>query len=442
MEFNIHESLKGVGNFISEQIKKNPMADRMLADCVLTMGPSTDSRYQVPLDALYNPAFVGDSAHIGLNKASEEIKAMAKANENSVGMRFVYNRDSKKYDAVWSKAFVGDAQDLVTAQTLTPWSVNWFRNVFKQPLAWSKARKFVTIEQGTDPWAEAMSMPLAQFSGFAALNNAGSVSNTKTQDVEVQTGMMSRVIINMDVTYKITVEELKRLETSGAPWAGQMISLKQEYATWVLEMLTDVLIYWGNSATETTGIFTVNGATAWSGIGSSLSVISAGASTSKGSDMYALFAKAMTDYLTTNLNKLNRISVGMSPLAYNIFTSQAYSSVYNPNSAMKIFNDNFMAGEGEGGSRPVIDIFPDPLLSASTVFNELATDYMVIAAPSIGTGPGDEQQPLVVFGAPLMDFVYPVVPGQFTTQYRELRRVAGIFAPYTPAIKVYTGFGV
>lgn len=442
MELNVHDSLKGVGNFIAKQVAGNPMADRALADCTLTLGPASDSRYQVPLEALANPVFVGDSKHIGVNRATEEIKAMAKTDQNSVGMRFVYNRDSKKYDVLWNKAYVGDAVDLVGAQTLTPWSVNWFRNVFKQPLAWSKARKFISIEQGTDPWAEAMSMPLAQFSGFAALNNAGSVSNSKTQDVEVQTGMMSRVIINMDVTYKITVEELKRLETSGAPWAGQMISLKQEYATWVLEMLTDVLIYWGNAATGTTGLFTVNGATAWSGIGDSMSVINAGASTTKGSDMYVAFARALTNYLTANMNKVSRVMVGMSPLAYNLFTSQAYSANYNPNSAMKIFNDNFMAGEKSDGSRPTIEIFPDPLLSASTVFNALATDYLVITAPTIGTGPAEEQQPLVTFGAPLMDFVYPVVPGQFTTQYRELRRVAGIFAPYTPAIKVYSGFGV
>lgn len=442
MEFNVHDSLKGVGDFIAKQVASNPMADRALADCVLTLGPSNDSRYQVPLEALHSPVYVGDSKHIGRNIASEEIKAMAKTDKNSVGMRFAYNRDSKKYDVQWNKGFVGDAVDLVGSQTITPWSVNWFRNVFKQPLAWSKARKFVSIEQGMDPWAEVMSMPLAQFSGFAALNNAGSVSNSKTQDVEIQTGMMSRVIINMDVTYKITVEELKRLESSGAPWAGQMISLKQEYATWVLEMLTDVLIYFGNAATGTDGLFTVNTPTAWSTIGDSMSVIGAGASTSKGSDMYALFATALRNYLTTNLNKFSRLSVGMSPKAYNIFTSQAYSSQYNPNSAMKIFMENFGAGEGSEGGTPTIDIFPDPLLSASTIFNALATDYLVITAPTIGGGPAEEQQSLVTFGAPLMDFVYPVVPGQFSTQYRELRRVAGIFAPYTPAIQVYTGFGV
>ena len=287
-----------------------------------------------------------------------------------------------------------------------------------------------------------MSLPLAQFSGFAAVNNAGSVSNSKTQDVEIQTGMMSRTIINMEVTYKITVEELNRLSTSSAPWAGQMISQKQAYANWVMEMLTDVLIYWGNSATGTDGLFTVKAPTAWSGVGSSLTTINAGSSTSKGSDMYALFASAISDYLTTNLNKFTEVDIGMSPLAYNILSKQAYSSVYNPKSPLAIFMENFDAGETKDGTKPTFNIFPDALLSANTIFNSLSTDYLVITSPSIGAGPNDEQQPIIALGAPLMDFVYPVVPGQYNTQYKQLRRTAGVFAPYTPAIQVYTGFGV
>jgi hypothetical protein len=207
-------------------------------------------------------------------------------------------------------------------------------------------------------------------------------------------------------------------------------------------MLTDVLIYWGNSATGTDGLFTVVAPTAWSGYGSSMTVIHAGSSASKGSDMYAAFASAMSDFLTTNLNKFDTVKVGMSPLAYNIMCKEAYSSVYNPKSPLAIFFKNFEAGEKKDGATPTFEIFPDALLSASTVFNSLATDYMVITAPSIGGGPSDEKQPIVTLGAPLMDFVYPVVPGQYNTQYKQLRRTAGVFAPYTNAIKVFTGFGV
>ena len=442
MQINAHKSLQKVVGFVQKQVANNPMASRALSDCTLTIGPANDSNYQIPIDAMFAPSFVGDSRHIGKNICSAEIEALAKVSPKAASMRFVYDHETKKYDVKWDKNMVTDSVDLIAAQTITPWSVNWFRNVFKQPLAWSKARKFVTIENGTDPWAEVMSMPLAQFSGFAALNNAGSLGNSKTQDVEIQTGMMTRTIINMDVTYKITIEELKRLETSGAPWAGQMLSQKQEYANWVLEMLTDVLIYFGNAATGTDGLFTVNSPTSWASIGDSLSVVAAGASASKGSDMYALFAKALNSFLTTNMNKFPKIMVGMSPLAYNIFTSAAYSSVYSPISPMKTFMDNYQAGQDKDGRMPEIEIFADPLLAASTIFNALATDYLVITAPEIGTGPDDQPQPLVTFGAPLMEFVYPVVPGQYTTQYKMLRRAAGIFAPYTPAIQVYTGFGV
>ena len=450
MELNVAPQFKGAVDKVIGWLATRPAAAAALADCVLNVGPATDSRYGVDMGAIASPSYVGDSARLGTDHFSDEVKTLAKQNGHAVSMKFAYNPRTKKYDVYGSKnpayvadgSYVGDGVDLIAAQTITPWSVNWHRNVFKQPLAWSQAKKFVEIEQGTDPWAEVMSMPLAQFSGFAALNTAGSVSNSKTQDVEIQTGMMSRVIINMDVTYKITVEELNRLQTSSAPWAGQMISQKQAYANWVMEMLTDVLIYWGNSATGTDGLFTVASPTAWSTYGSSMSVIHAGSSASKGSDMYAAFAAAVADFLTLNLNKFDKVDIGMSPLAYNIMSKEAYSAVYEPKSPLAIFFKNFEAGESKGGSTPTFEIFPDALLSASTVFNSLATDYLVITSPSIGGGPNDERQPIVTLGAPLMDFVYPVVPGQYNTQYKQLRRTAGIFAPYTNAIKVYTGFGV
>ena len=442
MELNVSPQFQGAVGKVMSWLNGMPAAAKALKDCVLTVGPATDGRYGIDAAALGNPCFVGDSARIGEDLTTAEHKAMAEQDARSVGMKWEYNAATGKYDIKSYKPYAADAVDLIGAQTITPWSVNWFRNVFKQPLAWSRAKNFVQIEQGSDPWAEVMSLPLAQFSGFAAVNNAGSVSNSKTQDVEIQTGMMSRTIINMEVTYKITVEELNRLSTSSAPWAGQMISQKQAYANWVMEMLTDVLIYWGNSATGTDGLFTVKAPTAWSGVGSSLTTINAGSSTSKGSDMYALFASAISDYLTTNLNKFTEVDIGMSPLAYNILSKQAYSSVYNPKSPLAIFMENFDAGETKDGTKPTFNIFPDALLSANTIFNSLSTDYLVITSPSIGAGPNDEQQPIIALGAPLMDFVYPVVPGQYNTQYKQLRRTAGVFAPYTPAIQVYTGFGV
>ena len=65
----------------------------------------------------------------------------------------------------------------------------------------------------------------------------------------------------------------------------------------------------------------------------------------------------------------------------------------------------------------------------------------MITAPEIGAGPTDEKQDLLLFGAPLMNYVFPAIPGQYNTQYKTLRRVAGVFAPVPIAAKVYSGFG-
>lgn len=448
MTIDAHKSVGKLGKIANQIIQSNPAAHQALSNCDIRIGPASNDRYQADVGALASPLYVGDTAHWNEMECSPEVSALADQNPNSVSMHWSWNNSEKKYDIGFKKfvgdSMVGDSSPLISAQTLTPWSVNWFRDIFRQPLAWSKARKFVTVENGTDPWAEVMSLAMSQYSGFSALGNAGSPANVKTQDVEVQTGMMTAPIINMDVTYKLAVEELKRIESSRAPWAGQTITQKQEYANWVLEMLTDYIIYYGNAPTGTMGLFTVNTPTAWSSVGDSMSVIATDAGNSKtiGSNMYKSFAKALGAFLTKNLNKVTKVEVGMSPLAYNLFTEYPYSDVYNPNSAMKIFMENFLAGETKSGSTPDIDIFPDPLLQPSTVFNPLPTDYMLMVAPEIGTGPNDKPQPLTLFGAPLMEFVYPVIPGQFMTQYRMLRRVAGMFVPYTPAVQVYTGFGI
>ena len=448
MNIDAHRSVGKLGKIATGLIAQNPAARNALSNCDIRIGPASNDGYQADVGALAQPLYVGDSHHWGTEDCSAEVSALADKDANSVSMRWHWNQAEKKYDIDFKKfvgdSMVGDASPLITAQALTPWSVSWFKEIFRQPLAWSKARKFITIENGTDPWAEVMSLAMAQYSGFAALGNAGSPANTKTQDVELQTGMMTAPIINMDVTYKLAVEELKRLETSKAPWAGQVISQKQEYANWVLEMLTDYVIYYGNAPTGTLGLFTVNTPTAWSTVGSSMTVLAADATATQtiGSNMYRAFAKALVSFLTTNLNKIKKVKVGMSPLAFNLFTAYPYSNVYNPNAAMKIFMENFLAGENREGGTPEIEIFPDPLLQPSTLFNPLATDYMVIVAPEIETGPDEKPQPLTLFGAPLMEFVYPVIPGQFMTQYRMLRRIAGMFVPYTPAVQVYTGFGV
>ena len=447
MQIDAHKDVGRLGKVAQGLLNQNPAAAKALANCDIRLGPAKNERYGLDGDYI-RPLFVGDSEHFGKEIYDSDTSVAADKNPDDVSMQWKWNRQEGKFDITLKKcvtdSVVTDATPLITAQTLTPWSVSWMKNIFKQPLAWSKFRKFVTFETGTDPWAEVMSLAFAQFSGFAALGNAGSPANVKTQDVEVQTGMMTAPIINMDVTYKLAIEELKRVESSKAPWAGSIISQKQEYANWVLEMLTDYVGYYGNAPTGTLGLFTVNTPTAWSTISSSMTVLAADAGNTYtiGANMYKALAKACTNFLTANLNKISKLRIGMSPLAFNLFTSLPYSNAYNPNSAMKIFMENFIAGETIGGITPDIEIFPDPLLSPSTIFNPLATDYMLIVAPEIGTGPSDEVQPLTLFGAPLMEFVYPVIPGQFMTQYRMLRRIAGMFVPYTPCVQVYTGFGV
>ena len=157
--------------------------------------------------------------------------------------------------------------------------------------------------------------------------------------------------------------------------------------------------------------------------------------------MYQALAKAVTDFMNASQNKFDIIRVAMAPAAYNILTSTPYSDVYEAKSPLKIFEENFEAGMTKNGSKPKVEFYADPFLAANTEFNPSLSDKLVITAPSIGAGPNDEQQDLLLLGVPLENFTYPVYPNAYDQQHAVLRRFAGVFAPVGIAVKCYTGFG-
>ena len=82
------------------------------------------------------------------------------------------------------------------------------------------------------------------------------------------------------------------------------------------------------------------------------------------------------------------------------------------------------------------------MLAAKTELNPSALDRLVITAPEVGAGPTDEKQDILLAGIPLENFAYPVYPNSYDQQHAVLRRYAGVFAPVSKAVKVYSGFGV
>ncbi len=452
------------GNALKVMGKYNPEAADSLSRSTLRVSTDLDA-LDINPGCIDSPLFVGDSALIGQTYGrTAALDAAFKANANAMGMQYILNPITHKYDinlsAAKPRGMIGDssggmamdaAGQFINGQLLSPNAINMIQEVFRQPLAWSDASSLVKIQMGDNPWAEAQSMFTAGYSGWGAINTSGSADNTMSQDVEVQSGIMSQAIINMDVTYKLSVQEMERAKASGSnvPYAGQLIAQKQAYANWVLDIMRDALIYYGNTATNNIGLLGVNSVVDWTTLYSSsfktLSYINTdGTNTAKGSTAYQQLATAISDFLSTLKNKVTKVNVRMSPEAYNILGKLPYSDVYNPNSAIKIMVENFMSGKGLNAA-PAIEILPDPMLSASSaanVFNPIAHDYLVITAESIGTGPDNASQSLIWYGQPLDKFVYPVVPQQFSTQYRTMRRVSGIFAPLTTAVKVYSTYGI
>lgn len=435
MKITAHKSCNNLRKITEKFIGENPALMNATRGFEMSFGPSSEPQFQTPAHA-QDAIFVGDSARIIGAEKSAEVEALFKLDQNKVSCRPVYDSIQKGWKYQFDK-LVTDAASPLVGQTFSPWNVSFFNRVFREPLLYSHARKLVRIEQGSNPWAEVMTLILEQYAGFAISSATGSAQNTMVNDVNVMNGMMTGNVINLSASYSLTLEEQERDRRGGNPFAGQGLASKQKYVNYVIDMLTDYLTYYGNGDIQ--GLLDVNPIISYSG--SSLAEIAAGSSGTKGSDAYAALYNILNDFLTSGDNKFEKITVAMSPEAYNNLTSLPYSSNYNPTAAHKIFVDNYLAGKGKDGATPTVEFYSDPLLKAGSIFNPSTHDYMVITAPEVKAGPSEEMQPLVLFGAPMMNLVFPVIPGQYNTQYKTMRRVAGVFAPVPQAIRVYQGFG-
>lgn len=446
MDFNFGKQFKNIKEIAKSIVNENPSLRTKMSSCQLSLGLASESEFGVPDFAPDHALFVGDSNAIGeLLGNTAEINSLFKKDPSKVSLMPRWNSKTGKFDMVASKSkYTKDADVFSPAQLISPWNVGWFQGIFKRPLSYSRFRELVKTYTGTSPWCEVMNLLLADYSGFAALTNAGRPDNMMSHDVGIQAGAMSTSVINMSVTYSLTREELERAKESSSdnPFAGALITQKQKYADFVLDILTSYLGFYGNDLTGTVGLLGVNSAVAWSTYGSTLRAIEADAGdTTKGSTAYRELAEALVDFLVNVDNKFNEVKIVMSPYGYNKLATLVYSDVYNPDSAMKIIESNLKADMTKEGRPLNIEIIAEPMLKADSLFNSQTYDYMMFIAPEIRAGADEEQQDVVLFGEPLKEFVYPVIPGSFHTSYRKLRRVAGIFCPVTSAVKVFYGYG-
>lgn len=434
MNTRVSKSCRGF-NKVLRTIENDPAFSKIGAGLSVEIGPESEANFAVPAHA-QDACFVGDSARLLDPIASAEVAALYKKDPSKVNVAPVYNPDKK----AWSYKFTKDS--LLDGQQFLPWNVSYFKKIFREPLAYTHAFDLVARDTGDNPWAEIMSLVMEQYAGWGAIGSAGDLQNKMTNDVNVINGMMSANVINMMVTYTITQAEKERASGKGAnPFGESSIATKQRYANYVMNMLKAYMVYYGNEDTETKGLLNVNPVNVYGG--NSLDAISKDATnTSKGNTAFAALAKIVNDFLDASDNKFDTIKIAMAPAAYNLLTSMPYSDNFNPTAAMKIFADNYLSGRGPNGSDPKIQFLSDPMLKAKSVFNPTDADYLVITAPTVGAGPDDQKQDLVLFGNPLDQYVFPAVPGMYNTQFKTMSRAAGIFAPVPNAVAVYQGFGI
>lgn len=446
MKLDCAPGYRRIGKLVNRLVERDGKAASILGDATLQIGPASEAHFGVPLSAVHNPTYVGDGAVIGKALGlTPELEALYKKSALKVDVKPRFNPRTGKYDMLFQKSgvqtYTGDSGELIAAQAISPWNASYFPELFKQPLLYSHARDLVKRMGGTRPWAQVQNLAMAAYSGWSLVGGAGTVASNLKQNVNVQGGIMSAAVINIKVFYNFNIEEIERVKDGDdSPFGGELMKLKPIYAQYVVDMTTDLITYYGNDETNTIGLLDVNGEITWEG--PTLEEIANDSSIkNKGYAMYMALCKPITKMLNNSQNKFDIIRVAMSPKAFNFLTSVPYSEEFEAKSALTIFDENFNAGVTKNGSKPKIEFFADPLLSANTEFNPSDSDKLVITAPEIGAGPNDEKQDLILAGIPLENFTYPVTPNGYDQQHCTLRRYAGIFCPVDIAVACYSGFG-
>lgn len=439
MKLTVGSGFNKLAGQIDQFINMDQGLAKVLGDCELSIGLSGEPGFGVPAHAASSAIFMGDEALVGNKNISAACEAMLKQDPSKVQVHPVYNPAEGKWDMSFKMA--GDEGfDPLAGQTFSPWNITYLSRIWKEPLAYSRAKEMVRTENaGNNPWAEIFTLFLEQYAGWGVIGQTGNLQNIMTNDVNVMNGMMSFPIVNMMGTYSVTLEEKKR--TVWGPAGASPIARKQAYLNYVMDMMECIMIYYGNEETNTHGIMDINAIEEWPTGSSMKEIFNSTTTTTRGSDAFRTIAGILNDYLTSADNKYQKIKIGISPEAYNYLTSMVYSDTYDATVALHTFSQAYLAGKGPGGGTPMIEWVVDPLLKANTVWNPNDFDYMVIQCPEIGGGPSNESQPTNFWAQVLGKFVFPVIPGMYNEQYKTLRRVAGIVAPIPAATRVYAGFG-
>lgn len=444
MDFNFGKGFERVGGIVAGMVEKDAGLVKALNGTTIEMGMSNDPKFGVPSHAADSAIFMGDEAYAGQKIISAAAEAALKSNPDSVQIRPRYNAKTNKFDMQF--CCHGDAGfDPLAGQVFSPWNITYLSKIWKEPLAYSNAKRLVKSEHaGANPFAEIFTFFLEQYAGWGVIGQTGDLQNTLANDVNVINGMASFPIINMMGTYSLTLEEKNR--KAWGPVGTSPLGRKQAYLNYVLDMMKDILRLYGNEETGTAGLMDISPIKIWDTGRSLKDIYNSATDTTRGSTMYRMLAAVINDFMTRADNKFDHLVIGLSPEAYNYLTSTPYSDNFDATTAMHTFAKTYLAGKGPNHTTPMIEFVPEPLFKASTnvnpnPLNPNSFDYMSITAPEIGGGPNDERQATNFFVEVLRKFVFPVIPGMYNDQYKTLSRIAGMVAPIPSACEIYAGFG-
>ena len=340
-------------------------------------------------------------------------------------------------------------KDSLLEKTSIPmWNIGYMTKIIRQPYVGSHAKKLVSVESFSNPWADVIALFKASFEGFGKLSTVAK-GNYKINNSNPVTSEASQIVdnvFNLSVDFESDTMEDIQAGIPGNFVTGQMKAQRQRYASMVLERLQDALIYFGSEEAGLDGL--ANATTIEAYTGTPLNAIfKSTTSKTRGSDILRALQTVVGNFLLENHYMARKVKINVSEYVFQALTQTVYSDEFNADSPLKIFQTNFnIRNELDGGSVSVpCEICSDTMLNPSlpdkvNPFNPEAYDLMFITAPSIEDDMGN-QDSLIIHPELIKSYIVPALWQRSGLLYTMYKRIGGVIAPVEGTVKVISGFG-
>lgn len=334
--------------------------------------------------------------------------------------------------------------------------VAYSRQIIRQPFVKGKASTLVMKTRVPNPWADVLSFFTERFEGSARISNVGQSQMVHNINLPVKTGtgQLLSNMVNLMVDWEAVYADQRYGGLHGNFLTSRSLSTQESYADFVLDLLHNILIYFGNPSSNFEGLLQQTVEETWSA--DSLDDIkNDGSNASQGVAMIKVLYKIFSDLLVSTSFIGYDIAVNCSPQMYSALEFTIGNDQFHLKSPLSIIKKNFTDSDikamGVSGTQvsTVNDLLDrvsfnvDPMLGPNTPMNPYATDLTFIVLRKLKSDNGPSQDTVYAPTAIEKAVVPTVMAGnRYGNGKTTFKRIGSIIAPFTGTVKIIRGLGI